>query len=239
MMPESDQAEVIKGRFYQFETFAPNRIVNFFENERLRRIIRMIDFEMDEKSIILDLGCNRGYFSGDLSLVTQATTIGVDVDKRSIVIAKQSVPHVNFVRADISYLPFRKGSADIVVSVSVFEHIEDLPKTIRQVKEILGKGGMLLAGYPVEGRLLKAIFKALWPRSYPEEYLLPSDRSELEKEKWRKSPRTHKRNFQSIRDAIGRYFSLLQKEKLSALGFTLTYLPDSLSIYEWVKTVKN
>lgn len=237
-MTKSDQTRVIKGRFYQFEKLAPNPLVNFFQNERLRRIIRMMDFEMGEKSIILDLGCNRGYFSRDLSLITQTTTIGVEVDKRSIIIAKQSVPHVDFVCADICSLPFRKDSIDRVVCVSVFEHIEDLSGAMKQIKSILRRDGMLITGYPVEGKTLRVMFRLLWSRSHPEEYLLPSDPNKSENEKRSKSPRTHKRDFHSIRDIISKYFLIIRKEKLSALGFTSAYLPDFVSIYEWVKTIK-
>lgn len=236
-MTKSDQTRVTKGRFYQFEKLAPNFILNFFQNERLRHILRMMDSEMGEKSVILDLGCNEGYFSRDLSLITQTTTIGVEVDKHSILIAKQSAPHVDFVCADICSLPFRKDSVDIVVGVSVFEHIEDLSGAMRQIKIVLRRGGTLITGYPVEGKLLKAAFRLLWPRSFPEQYLLPLDPSKLENEKWR-SPRTHKQNFHSIRDNINKHFLLLRKEKLSALAFISAYLPDSISIYEWIKAIK-
>lgn len=50
-------------RFHRFAGFDKNPLIDLLYNERLRRILYMINLGEDEKSIVLDLGCSKGHFS--------------------------------------------------------------------------------------------------------------------------------------------------------------------------------
>jgi len=186
----------------------------------------MIGSLLDTKTTVLDLGCGTGYFSRYLS--SKAITIGVDVDKRSLIegqilFGKLKSNSISFVCADLCHLPFRSGSADVVVCASVLEHIEDLDGATKGIKYVLKKDKILVTGYPLETAFLKALIRMFNPKDY---WCINQNLS-------RTGPYVHKQTFQTIRAVLRSNFSLLRRKKIP-----LDFLPDYLSFYECVKMVR-
>lgn len=178
-------------------------------------------------SLIVEFGCSVGTFTRVLSLI--APTIGLDIDKKIIVIAKKNAKHIDFICADLCHLPFREGSVDIAICASVLEYIENLEDAIKQIKLVLKKGGTLIAGYPIETKLLKTAIELIdrnSVRTWDPDNVMTN-------EQLRKDPHTHKQKFPTIRTILRKHFRLLLKEKIP-----LKFFPDFLSIYECVKLVK-
>jgi len=86
-----------------------------------------------KKSLIIDKRCGRGPVSRSLSFI--APTIGLDVDKNLLLIAK-SAKHIHFICVDICHLPLKQNSVIIAVVASVFEFIGKLEDAIKQTKDI-------------------------------------------------------------------------------------------------------
>ena len=195
----------------------------------------MIEFPRGENSLILDLGCNRGYFTRVLS--SKAITIGLDVNKHVLVEAKRSIDrsmddNIGFILSDISFLPFRNDSFDVVICASVLEHIENLNSAIKQIKNIIKNNGILIAGYPIYRTFLRAMIRLLNPKG---EIIMDPEKARVffGNKNWKKEPGTHKQDFSSIRETLKRHFLLIKKDKIP-----LMILGDSLSVYECVKMLK-
>jgi SAM-dependent methyltransferase len=188
----------------------------------------MIDFPITEKSLLLDIGCSSGTLTRVLS--RKAPTVSADIDKNTLVWFKRHAKHLDLVCADLCNLPFRNDSVDIAVCASVLEHVENLEKATQQIRFVLKEDGILVAGYPIETTLLKAVIELICRETVS----VWDPRKVMRNEDYRTCPHTHKQKFPAIRDTLGRYFSILKKEKMP-----LTCLPDFLSIYECAKMGKS
>ena len=194
----------------------------------------MINFESKKNSsarIVLDLGCGRGYFSRVLSL--QFITIGLDIVKGFKVQVQGRFKKLDFILADMSFLPFRSHSVDIVVCASVLEHFQNLDGVVKKIKDVLKRDGIFIAGYPVETKFFKFIWRLVSPCSFrfidqSQTYWCNPDTGK--QECYWESPHTHKQDYKTIRNVLRRHFKILQKEKLPFNTF-----PDSITYYECIK----
>jgi len=50
--------------------------------------------------------------------------------------------------ADAASLPFQNDSFDVIVSINVFEHIDDLPSTLAECKRVLRLDGLMFLHFP-------------------------------------------------------------------------------------------
>ena len=204
-----------------------NPLENILLSETRTRLLNMIKFTINKKTLVVDMGCFRGTFTGVLSSI--APTVGLDIDKNAIARAKMNAKHIEFICADLCYLPFRRASVDIAVCASVLEYIENLEESVKQIRLVLKKGGILIVGYPIETKLLKVLIELSGRR-----HLKTWDPLRvMEEEEYRKNPHTHKQMFPRIRDMLSKYFSILRREKMPS-----NYFPDFLSIYECAKLIK-
>ena len=214
----------------------PSRVpflIDFLQNERLRRLIPMIDFSSNGECIGLDIGCGAGYLVNYLAHRLNGTMIGIDVSKGLVRHAKSSahlngIDNIEYILCDITRLPFRKDSFDLVVCTSVLEHISDLENVIMDIKLSMSKNGVLIAGYPIETKLFISLLRLLAPYG-----LIIRDPRILGEEEFQKSPETHKQSFVIIRSLLQQHFLIVQRKKLF-----FTTLPDPLSWYEYVKMNK-
>jgi ubiquinone/menaquinone biosynthesis C-methylase UbiE len=111
---------------------------------------------------LLDLGCGNGRLV-DLIKEKQIDYLGVDNSQGLIDCAKKSFPDKKFEVQDALNLNLTENSFDVVLSVSVFNHIEkeNQQEFIDNIKKILKPGGTLLFSnwnmWNVNGR--KSIWK--------------------------------------------------------------------------------
>lgn len=225
---------IVKDRFYQFVKQERNPFMDFLYNEKLRRTLDMINFEAKKNSsarrIVLDLGCGHGYFSRVLSL--QFTTIGLDINKR-FKVQTRKFKKLFFILADISFLPFRSHSVDIVVCLSVLEHLQNLDDIVKKIKDVLKRDGIFIAGYPVETKFFRFILRLVNPMGFRFMNRSQTYWHNPNTGNWEcywESPDTHKQDYQTIRHVLSRHFKVLHKEKLP-----FDIFPDSITYYEIIK----
>lgn len=87
---------------------------------------------------ILDLGCGFGEFAGVFSEST--IEVGVDTSK-DIVAAAHNARYSQLLVADARELPFKDGTFNSVISISVIEHIEGAERVFPEVYRVLKPGG--------------------------------------------------------------------------------------------------
>ena len=58
-------------------------------------------------------------------------------------------------------LPYESDSFDLVVSFSMFEHLDKYPKGLAEVARVMRPGGLFLLGMPAVNKLMEAAFLAI------------------------------------------------------------------------------
>ena len=100
-----------------------------------------------QKINIIDLGCGTGNFTSKL-LSLNGQIYGCDISKKSIKIANELYPKVNFSIQNIEKLSFEDNYFDIVIFSGVLHHFDDLSPPLIEAKRILKKDGTLFAYDP-------------------------------------------------------------------------------------------
>ncbi len=131
---EYDWVEVTD-HFHGLESFF-HRLREFLVNRNIKKYGR------GEK--YLDAGCGTGLI---LRHLPKGAT-GVDINPRNISKAKKHAPNAKIVEADIEKLPFKDGSFSTIVCTEVIEHQPDPIPTVRELKRVLEKGGVLIGSVP-------------------------------------------------------------------------------------------
>lgn len=104
---------------------------------------------------ILDLGCGLGGKTVTYAQLGAASVTGLDLRSHSLRAAdKENRLHnpdpemVRFCLSDAAAMAFADDSFDVIVSVNVLEHVDDLYFTLKECKRVLRPGGVLLFHFP-------------------------------------------------------------------------------------------
>jgi SAM-dependent methyltransferase len=115
----------------------------------------------------LDAGTGAGFLLPALSDLAESV-VGVDLSRvlgyTRAMLKNRGAKNVGLGRADLVRLPFPTGCFDLIVCISVIEHIPDLRAAFAEMRRVLGADGSLVIGYPME-HLLFRIFE--WFSSAP------------------------------------------------------------------------
>ncbi len=182
---------------------------------RLLNTLKMIPERASPR--ILEIGAGSGILMCSLKAVGDLV-VGVDSsDHLASVrrIMKQSGFDLDLVRSDVTYLPFREGSIDLTVGVSVLEHVppENLRGVMEEINTVLSSSGYFVLGYPIESLLVRVFF-----RSIGFDFVAH-----------------HSSKAHEIRKAMLDVFGRIVKEKRMPLG----WLPSTVSFYETVLVGKS
>jgi 2-polyprenyl-6-hydroxyphenyl methylase/3-demethylubiquinone-9 3-methyltransferase len=105
---------------------------------------------------VLDLGCGNGSFISNFRSAGWKLH-GTDFSPTGIEVARSSFPEINFFLSDATStagdLARNIGSADVVVSTEVIEHVYSPRGFLRNAHSLLKPGGMLVISTPYHGYL--------------------------------------------------------------------------------------
>jgi len=90
---------------------------------------------------LLDVGCGEGYYSFQLSQGENLNIFAFDISKEAIALATDYPGEINWSIADLSNLPFKERSMDILVDVLT-------PANYKEFKRVLKNQGMLIKVIP-------------------------------------------------------------------------------------------
>jgi len=166
---------------------------------------------------IVEIGAGSGILMCSLKSITDYV-VGIDLNDhlatiRKIMMTQQGLD-LDFVRSDVKHLPFRPSSVDLIVGVSVLEHVPSnyLAAVMSEINTALNPSGHFALGYPIESPLVKAFFQSV--------------KFNFSAEHCSKAP--------EIRKAVKRCFNRFIKSKRLPIGG----LPDPLSFYETILVSK-
>lgn len=113
-----------------------------FVDEIERKVV--MDLAKPQKNEkVLDLGCGTGIYSL-LFLNMGLKVTGIDQSDFMLEKAREKTNEINFIKADAYNLPFPNESFDLVVSVTMFEFLDDPQKAACEAYRVLSSGGRLI-----------------------------------------------------------------------------------------------
>ena len=117
-----------------------------FEYYRSAKVIAFLERAgVAVRGRVLDAGCGGGGMP--LSLAEEASlVVGIDPAPRfqtagATLGQERGVPNLKVAQADGMFLPFPKGTFDLVLSHAVIEHVADAPLYLRECARVLAPGG--------------------------------------------------------------------------------------------------
>jgi ubiquinone/menaquinone biosynthesis C-methylase UbiE len=96
--------------------------------------------------LCLDLGCGDGFFTKILSMYCDKA-VGIDLRAHNSWMISQRENN-NFLIADARRIPIRSVSADLVLIISLLEHVPNWRYVISEVSRILKMGGLIIIKLP-------------------------------------------------------------------------------------------
>jgi len=97
--------------------------------------------------LVLDAGCNVGYGCRLLESVADHV-VGIDIDRSALRYARNSDPSGEYVVLNVSNMPLRENSIDIVVSFQVIEHLHNPGVFLEEVRRVLKQKALFLLSTP-------------------------------------------------------------------------------------------
>lgn len=134
----------------------------------LREMYILKYLPLHKEYIGVDLGCASGKQVFEMAKRIKFC-YGVDIAENFIDFAKQKakaedIKNVDFRTSPLENLPFKDKTFDIVLCSEVLEHVEDLPKSLREIKRICKEGAKVVITVPnlnsdgtVWGRIMRAL----------------------------------------------------------------------------------
>ncbi|PWB55895.1 MAG: class I SAM-dependent methyltransferase [Candidatus Methanoperedenaceae archaeon] len=116
---------------------------------------------------VLDYGCGTG--TAAIEIAGSVTTVnGIDISSKMIEAAKRktverNVKNIDFAQTSIFDEKLKTGSFDVVLCFHLLHLVEDTPKVMQRINELLKPGGMIISATPcIRGTFLGVL---LWPVS--------------------------------------------------------------------------
>lgn len=129
-----ERCQEIYSRYYQDGNYKHH-------NARYREIIMQ---HLEPDTCLLDAGCGAEMgFIRELSPNIRMS-IGVDLGKVESITAPSSYA----IRGDLHHIPFKDCSFDIIISMSVIEHLSDPEKVFREFSRVLKPKGIVVVQTP-------------------------------------------------------------------------------------------
>jgi len=148
----------------------------------MKSILGKSGFSLESATRILDYGCGAGRMIRWLNDYAERCEVwGVDIQAELIIWCQQHLsPPFKFATVTTGpHLPFEDRSFDLIISGSVFSHIDDLADAwLLELKRILQPGGMLYITVD-DKYTIQTIINSDWGREFPEFLPLYDEKQKL------------------------------------------------------------
>ena len=136
-------------------------LVGRFYRERINRGLRMLPLRRFERP--LEVGYGAGAVL--LALANRVEELhGIDLDADPSILTeyfRSRNCQAQLRRGSVYELPYESNSFDLVVSFSVFEHLQEYQHALGEVYRVMRPKGLFLLGMPSVNKLMEAAFLAI------------------------------------------------------------------------------
>jgi 2-polyprenyl-3-methyl-5-hydroxy-6-metoxy-1,4-benzoquinol methylase len=133
----------------------PNPLINWLFWQRLHTAMKYIEKHAPYGNV-LDFGCGSGVMLSFLAQHSQHVT-AMDIDLLPLERVKKHIPlEPNILVVDANQVPISQltpKSFDLINALDVLEHVDDLPRTLSDLLNLLKPGGQLVVSGPTENIL--------------------------------------------------------------------------------------
>ncbi len=110
---------------------------------------------LNKSDVVLDFGCASGEMSLDLAPHVQKVH-GIDLSVKMIELANQKardrqIDNISFDQIDVFDQILASNSYSAVIAFSIFHLLDDAPKALARLNDLLPKGGLLISQTPCLG----------------------------------------------------------------------------------------
>jgi SAM-dependent methyltransferase len=136
-------------------------LVGWLFRERINLGLRLLPERGFQKALEL------GYGAGALQLLlgpNVAELHGIDLDAEPERVGKMLEAHrvrSQLVKGSVYEMPYEDGMFDLVFCFSVFEHLHEYPRALRETARVLAPGGVFLLGMPSVNMTMELGFRAI------------------------------------------------------------------------------
>ena len=144
-------------------------VVGRFYRRRLELAATLLD---GHGGRVLEVGYGSGVFLPQLA--GYGAVVGVDRHRQGAAVramARCEGVEAALVRGEIRRLPFAEGSIDVLVCLSVLEHVAELHEAAAELRRVLRPGGVAVLGYPRVDRLMAMLFRAIGFRGIEQHHI--------------------------------------------------------------------
>ena len=123
-------------------------------------VLKMLSFNKND--VFLDLGCGSGHFPYEIRQLI-GTCIGADISLnaiRNVAVVSENIPHLHFLAADGTVLPFKSGSVDKVILSGTLQSVPDENGLLRECQRILKKDGVLVLTVLTNHVLIRRMYES-------------------------------------------------------------------------------
>ena len=110
---------------------------------------------------ILDVGCGEGFTLKYLTKKGKFSLHGIDSSKEAIRLARKIAPKSRLRVGDVTKLPFKGNSFDIVLLLEILEHLENPKKIIKEVKRLAKKAVIISVPREPYFRIIEVIINPI------------------------------------------------------------------------------
>jgi SAM-dependent methyltransferase len=99
-------------------------------------------------SVVVEAGSGEGYGADLLSAAGARVVVALEYDESAATHSATAYADVVTTRANLAAIPLAPGSADVLVSLQVVEHLWDLTGFLRDARTVLRPGGLTILSTP-------------------------------------------------------------------------------------------
>ena len=120
-----------------------------------KKTMNSISSQLSNKDVVLDFACATGEISFDIAPYVKQIH-GIDLSVKMIELANQKahnrqVDNVTFTQTDVFDQTLESNSYSAIIAFNIFYLVDDIPKVLARLNDLLSIGGLLISKTPCLG----------------------------------------------------------------------------------------